>query len=76
MILFYIYICLSLIVGVFTISVWKSKESIILNTEVGDWEYFDFSLSYNLLNYIFLPSVLLCIAYKILCRIINFIVWR
>ena len=70
------YLFLSVLVAVFTIISWRAIEHDMLNTPNGDLGYHDFKLGFSIVNYIFLPSVLLCIAYRLLCRVINFIFWR
>ena len=69
MILVFTYIAISVVVSLFTILDWKVQENIEVNTPVGDLEYFEFDYGYGLSNIIFLPSIVICAAYKLLCAI-------
>lgn len=62
-----LYGVLSLIVSIVTVSRWKRTEELEMSTPVGDMEYFDYDYGYSFANFMFLPSIILCELYKVVC---------
>lgn len=62
-----LYGVLSLIVSIVTVSRWKKTEEFEMRTPVGDAEYFEYDYGYSIENFMFLPSIILCELYKVIC---------
>jgi hypothetical protein len=71
-----IYITLSVITTIVTLTGWVKKENYLRDVPTGDLDFYDTSYSYNIFNFIFLPSFVFIFLYLIFIRFINFLINR
>lgn len=71
-----IYIILSVITTLVTLTEWIRKESYLRDVPTGDLDFYDTSYNYSVFNFVFLPSIIFIFVYLIFVRFINFLINR